>query len=122
MTSLRIAVADDEPDIREYFGKILPRLGHTVVVSATSGEELVEGCRRTRPDLVITDIKMPGMSGLDAAVQLRAELDLAIIVVSGYADRVKRAGRAPVHVDAYLLKPIKRTDLETAILAATQPR
>jgi response regulator NasT len=42
---LRIAVADDEPDMRDYFARILPRLGHQVVASAANGEELVARCR-----------------------------------------------------------------------------
>ena len=66
--ALRIAVADDEPDMRDYFRTILPRLGHEVVAVAETGRELVEQCRATRPDLVITDIKMPDMDGIDAAV------------------------------------------------------
>ena len=42
---LRIAVADDEPDVRDYFRRILPRLGHQVVAVARTGRELVEQCR-----------------------------------------------------------------------------
>lgn len=49
--SLRIAVADDEPDMQDYFRTILPQLGHTVVVVvAGTGRELVERCRASRPD------------------------------------------------------------------------
>ncbi len=54
---LRIAVADDEPDMRDYFARILPRLGHQVVAQAHDGRELVEQCRAAQPDLVITDIR-----------------------------------------------------------------
>ena len=53
--------------MRDYFRKILPRLGHQVVAAAQDGRELVEQCRATKPDLVITDIKMPDMDGIDAA-------------------------------------------------------
>jgi response regulator NasT len=70
---VRIAVADDEADVREYFGRILPLLGHEVVAAASTGRELVEACRREKPDLVITDIKMPDMDGLDAVRAIRAE-------------------------------------------------
>jgi two-component system, response regulator PdtaR len=65
--ALRIAIADDEPDMRDYFQQVLPRLGHTVVAVAQNGRELVELCRTKNPDLVITDIKMPEMDGIDAA-------------------------------------------------------
>jgi len=56
---LRIAVADDELDMRDYLQAILPCFGHIVVAVASTGRELVEKCRAERPDLVITDIKMP---------------------------------------------------------------
>ena len=67
MAALRILVADDEPDMRDYFRKVLPRLGHTVVAAAETGAELIAQCRTHRPDLVITDIKMPELDGIDAA-------------------------------------------------------
>src|SRR5260221_8306371 len=62
--SLRIAVADDEADMRDYFQVLLPRLGHSVVAVAQNGRELVEKCRAAEPDLVITDIKMPEIDGI----------------------------------------------------------
>ena len=51
---LRIAVADDEPDIREFFERYLPRLGHQVASVAENGRQLVEQCREAHPDLIIT--------------------------------------------------------------------
>ena len=60
---MRIAVAEDEPDVRDYFRRILPQLGHDVVGVAADGRELVELCRKQLPDLVITDLRMPGMDG-----------------------------------------------------------
>jgi CheY-like chemotaxis protein len=56
---LRILVADDERDMRDYYEMILPRLGHQVVAAVENGRDLVEQCRALKPDLVITDIKMP---------------------------------------------------------------
>ena len=65
-TTLRIAVADDEPDVRDYFRVMLPRLGHTVVAVATNGREFVEFCKQHNPDLIIADVRMPELDG-DAA-------------------------------------------------------
>jgi AmiR/NasT family two-component response regulator len=115
MPALRIVVADDEPDMREYFRKILPRLGHTVVAAAETGIELIEQCRAHRPDLVITDIKMPDMDGIDAAMQLYAEMPLPVILVSAYSDAALIERAEADHIMAYLVKPIKQTDLEPAI-------
>ena len=115
---LRIAVADDELDMRDYFQTILPCFGHTVVAAASTGRELVDQCRETRPDLVITDIKMPDMDGIDAARQIYRDFPIPVILVSGYHDQelVERAEED--HVLAFLVKPIKQADLEPAIAIA----
>ena len=113
--SLRIAVADDEPDVRDYYRKVLPRLGHTVVAAAETGEQLVDFCRFYQPDLVITDIKMPDMDGIDAAVKLYAERPIPVILVSAYSDAQLIERAEADHIMAYLVKPIKQTDLEPAI-------
>jgi response regulator NasT len=117
---LRIAVADDEPDMREYFQKLLPRLGHQVVGTARDGRELIDLCRRTLPDLVITDIKMPDMDGIDAAVQIYRERPVPVILVSAYHDPglIERAGAD--HILGYLVKPIKPADLEPTIALAVR--
>jgi AmiR/NasT family two-component response regulator len=116
--SYRIAVADDEPDMRDYLARILPRLGHEVVAVAENGRQLVELCRRERPDLVITDIKMPDMDGIAAAVQIYEDKPVPVILVSAYhdAELVERAEAD--HILAYLVKPIKQTDLAPAIAIA----
>ena len=113
--SLRIAVADDEPDMRDYFQKSRTRLGHQVVAVAADGRELVEKCRAAAPDLVITDIKMPDLDGIDAAAQLYRERPVPVILVSAYHDP-SLIERAEVdHILAYLVKPIKQADLAPAI-------
>ena len=63
-TSLRIAVADDEPEMREFLQRALARLGHEVVAAAENGAQLVECCRQLKPDLVLTDLQLPSGSGL----------------------------------------------------------
>jgi response regulator NasT len=116
--SLRIAVADDEPDMRDYFRQILPLLGHEVVATAQDGRELVELCRSTQPDLVITDIKMPDMDGIDAARQIYRNAPVPVILVSAYHDAAFIERAEADHVLAYLVKPIKQADLEPAIAIA----
>jgi AmiR/NasT family two-component response regulator len=117
---LRIIVADDEVDMRDYLQTILPAIGHSVVAVAENGKELVEKCRETRPDLVITDIKMPDMDGIDAARQIYRDFPIPVILVSAYHDQelVERAEED--HVLAFLVKPIKQADLEPAIAIATK--
>jgi len=116
--ALRIAIADDEPDMRDYFRKILPRLGHQVVVIAETGRELLEQCRKVSPDLVITDIKMPDMDGIDAAVAIYEEFPIPVILVSAYHDTALIARAEADHILGYLVKPIKQSDLEPTIALA----
>ena len=115
---LRIVAADDESDMQDYFKKILPRLGYEVVSVASTGRELVDQCRALRPDLVITDIKMPVMDGIEAAKQLSAENPIPVILVSAYhnPELIERADSN--HIMAFLVKPIKQADLEPAIALA----
>lgn len=116
--SLRIAVADDEADMQDFFRTMLPRLGHSVVAVAKTGGELVEQCQANHPDLVITDIKMPDMDGIEAAGKLYRQSPVPVILVSAYHDAefIRRAEAD--HILAYLIKPIKAADLEPAIAIA----
>ena len=117
---LRIAVADDEPRMRAYYREILPRLGHHVTCAAASGGELLRGCRDERPDLVITDIKMPEMDGIEAAVELGHDAAVPIILVSAYHDDHLLARARAGNIFGFLVKPIKQDDLRAAIAIALQ--
>lgn len=118
--NLRIAVADDETDMRDYFQKILPVLGHTVVSAAKTGKELVEHCKKHEPDLIITDVKMPDMDGIDAASAIYQNKPIPVILVSAYHDSDLITRAEADHIMAYLVKPIKQADLEPAIALATR--
>jgi two-component system, response regulator PdtaR len=117
-TGLRIVVADDEADTREFFERYLPRLGHQVVAVAEDGRELVERCRQSKPDLIITDLRMPGLDGLAAVEAVFREMAVPVIVVTAYADEawIERAQQAGVF--AYLVKPITEQELKPAIALA----
>jgi AmiR/NasT family two-component response regulator len=117
-TSLRIAIADDEQDMRDFFERMLPRYGHRVVSVAENGRQLIEHCRELRPDLIITDIKMPDMDGIDASLEIFRECPTPVILVSAYHDPelIERAENN--HIMAYLVKPIGHADLEPTIAVA----
>lgn len=112
---LRIAVADDELDMRDYFSRILPRLGHDVVCVAENGRQLVDFCRSSHPDLVITDIRMPEMDGIEASLEINLLHPTPVILVSAFHDERSIQRAEDDHVEAYLVKPIKQADLKTAI-------
>ena len=112
---LRIAIAEDERDMRDFFQKILPILGHEVVVSAETGTQLVEQCRALHPDLLITDIRMPDMDGIEAARMLCQEELVPIILVTAHHDPETMKRAETDGIMAYLVKPIKPDDLQPAI-------
>ncbi|MFN0196431.1 MAG: ANTAR domain-containing response regulator [Planctomycetaceae bacterium] len=118
--AVKIAVADDERDMRDFFQKILPHLGYEVIVLAENGEILVEQCKLHTPDLIITDIEMPVMDGLTAVNHICREKPIPAIVVSAHHDdgHVKRALHEQIL--AFLVKPIKMADLQPAITLALQ--
>lgn len=118
--SLRIAIAEDEPAQLIDLEESLRELGHEVVVAVSSGQELVKQCLEKCPDLVITDIKMPDMDGLEAAELIRKEHPLPFVIVSAYHDPefVDRALKE--HVLAYLVKPLCDLSLKTSITLAIQ--
>ena len=114
---LRIAVADDDPDTREFFQELLERLGHEVV-AAEDGRRLVEVCRAFRPDLVITDDRMPGLGGIEAAAEINRERAVPVLLVSARCDVEVLARGAGGHVVGCLAKPVKGPDLEAALARA----
>jgi response regulator NasT len=112
---LRIAVADDEPVVREYFCTMIPLIGHEVVAVAQTGRELVDICRQTLPDLIIADVRMPDMDGDEALRLICDDRPTPFILISAYS----KPGSPPNGFEnlpwQYLTKPIKREDLEKAI-------
>lgn len=112
---LRIVVADDEAVIRLGLRAMLEDQGYRVVGEAGDGRRTLELVGKLRPDLVFLDIKMPGMDGLAAARALLADRVVPVIILTAYADRefVDRAREAGVL--AYLVKPVRESDLQPAI-------
>jgi response regulator NasT len=117
---LRIVIAEDEPELLVDLEETLVELGHDVVGKAQTGQQLVERCRETSPDLVITDIKMPDLDGLEAAKQIRGNKPVPIVIVSAFHDPefVERALQE--HVLAFLVKPIGDAGLKASITLAME--
>src|SRR5437762_3209189 len=115
MDPLNLVVADDASIIRLDLKETLERMGHRVVGEAGDGQRALELARQLRPDLVILDIKMPVMDGIDAARVLTQERIAPVMLLTAYSqqDLVRRAVDAGVF--SYVVKPFTEADLLPAI-------
>lgn len=112
---LRVVIADDEAVIRLGLRAMLEDQGYQVVGEAGDGRRLLDLVGKLRPDLVFLDIKMPQLDGLAAARSLLADRTVPVIILTAYADRefVRQAREAGVL--AYLVKPVRESDLRPAV-------
>jgi two-component system response regulator PilR (NtrC family) len=118
----RVLVVDDEPSMREFLEIMLVQEGYQVSTAST-GEEGVKMYRLTEPDLVLTDVKMPGMSGLDLIREIHSiDSAVPIIAITAYAsaDDALRAVREGAY--DYLSKPFQVEDLRIIIRNALEAR
>jgi two-component system cell cycle response regulator len=123
-TRARILVVDDEPAIREYEATLLSELGHEVL-AAVDGAEALELAREKQPHLVLLDIMMPELSGIEVCRQLRADphtRDIRVIVVS--AVDAKRALEESIiaGADDFLAKPIHALELMVRVRSILRVR
>jgi two-component system response regulator AlgR len=118
--ALRILIVDDEPPARERLGRMLCELpGVTVVGEAANGAEALEACARMLPDVVLLDIRMPGMDGIEAARHLNAlDEPPALVFVTAHDEHALAAFEA--QAVGYLLKPVRQEKLARAIQRAAR--
>ncbi len=118
MEQARVVVADDESIVRMDLREMLESLGYLVVGEAGDGESAVHLARELKPNIVIMDIKMPGMDGIEAGRILTEERISPVLLLTAYSqhDLVERAKEAGVM--AYIVKPFHEADLAPAIEVA----
>jgi response regulator NasT len=111
----RLIIADDESLLRTDLREALTELGYLVVGEVGDGQSAVNMARELEPDVVVMDIKMPGLDGIDAARILTQEKIAPVVLLTAYsqADLIERATEAGVV--GYLVKPFRETDLPPAI-------
>ena len=114
----RVVIAEDEAIIRLDLKELLQEEGYEVVGETGRGDEAVDLVRDLVPDLVILDVKMPGLDGLSAARHIAAERLVAVLILTVFSQRdlVEQARDAGVVV--YLVKPFQKSDLIPAIEVA----
>ncbi len=117
MTSAaRILVVDDEPQIRRVMKTALTAHKYEVT-EAASGEEALDGLKAQNPDLILLDINMPGMGGIAACREIRAQSDAAIIVLSVRNSEADKIRGLDAGADDYMTKPFSVNELMARIRA-----
>jgi two-component system, response regulator PdtaR len=111
----RVVIAEDEAIIRLDLKELLEEEGYEVVGETGRGDEAIELVRQNQPDLVILDIKMPGMDGLTAARHITSERLAAVLVLTAFSQRDLVEQARDAGALAYLVKPFQKSDLIPAI-------
>jgi len=115
---LRIALADDNPDLRRVMTIMIERLGHRAVLTAADGAELLELCSTAEIDLVLADLDMPEVDGLAAAEDL-SRRGIPVVLISGHRD-VDQVVVEHEPIVACIRKPATLETLRQAVEQARQ--
>ncbi|MGH9844552.1 MAG: response regulator transcription factor, partial [Blastocatellia bacterium] len=113
----RILVVDDEPQITRVLRRGLMTHGYDVRVAA-DGESALDVCKDWPPDLVVTDLSMPGMDGIELCRRLRRQSQLPIIVLSVKGEEQTKVKALDAGADDYITKPFGMDELLARIRAA----
>ena len=125
MSTLRkVLVVDDDPVISKSFNRVLAGKGY-IVVSAENGQEALNKVAKEQYDAVFTDIRMPGIDGIEVAEQLRAKQPwIPVVIITGYGSPDNEARAEAAGVKGFLHKPLSPEMIEksvTAAMATAQP-
>src|SRR5581483_11842399 len=120
---MRVLIADDEALIRMGLRTMLEEKGHQVVGAATDGASAIQMARTEKPDVILLDIKMPGMDGLEAARKIMQEQPTPIVMLTAFSQRELVHEAREASVFGYLVKPVKEDLLDATLdLAVTRFR
>jgi two-component system, OmpR family, KDP operon response regulator KdpE len=117
VTAANVLVVDDEPQIRRVLRSTLSMQGY-VITEAKTGEEALEWMRRERPDLVLLDMNMPGMGGVEACREIRRASDAPIIMLTVRNAERDKVAALDAGADDYVVKPFGIEELLARIRAA----
>jgi len=118
---MRVLIADDEALIRMGLRTMLEDKGHKVVGAATDGMSALQMTRTEKPDVILLDIKMPGMDGLEAARKIMQERPTPIVMLTAFSQRELVNEARDASVFGYLVKPVKEEMLDATLdLAVTR--
>lgn len=112
-----ILVVDDEPQIRRVMRSTLSTHGY-VITEATNGEDAIESARKNKPDLIVLDVNMPGMGGIEACREIRRGSDAPIIMLTVRNAERDKVAALDAGADDYVVKPFGIEELLARIRSA----
>jgi len=115
MEKIRVVIAEDEAIIRLDLRETLENAGYMVLADTGRGDEAVELVRKHKPEVVILDVKMPGMDGIQAAREIATTEDTAVVILTAFSQRELIDEAVDAGALAYLVKPYQQSDLVPAI-------
>ena len=115
MEKIRVVIAEDEAIIRLDLRETLENAGFMVFADTGRGDEAVELVRKHKPEVVILDVKMPGMDGIQAAREIATTEDTAVVILTAFSQRELIDEAVDAGALAYLVKPYQQSDLVPAI-------
>jgi two-component system, response regulator PdtaR len=116
--SLKVVIAEDSNSMSAVIKRQLIKIGHTVIGNANNGLQAIEMAQTLQPDIILMDIEMPEMDGLEAARLIHEKCPRPVVLLTGHDDPelVQRASQ--VGVGAYLMKPPSAPEIERSIIIA----
>ncbi|NQY57053.1 MAG: response regulator transcription factor [Ilumatobacteraceae bacterium] len=114
MTSTKVLVVDDEPTVREVVVGYLRRDGHDVA-EAADGNTALELLDADPPDLVVLDMMLPGVNGLDILRRIRSSSDIPVIMLTARAEETDRVSGLELGADDYVVKPFSPRELAARV-------
>ena len=115
MEKIRVVIAEDEAIIRLDLRETLENAGYMVLADTGRGDEAVQLVRKHKPEVVILDVKMPGMDGIQAAREIATTEDTAVVILTAFSQRELIDEAVDAGALAYLVKPYQQSDLVPAI-------
>ena len=118
VAALNIVVVEDDAVVRQFLKETIEQLGHRITGEAATGADMVRTVLAVEPDVVLFDIHLPGLNGLDALRQIYQERVVAAVAITADRDQelVRRA--LEEHVLAYLVKPVEAHQIGPALMVA----
>ena len=108
----RVIIVEDDPDVAMYSKTVLEKRGDCVVIALADARQVIDVVKDFQPDVLLTDIEMPGMSGLELVAQVRAiRPDLPVIVMTAHASVDYAITALRIDADEFLTKPVSSADL-----------